>query len=346
MKKNYKGVCIIFVFFFYIFYAWHAEFLFGEDWWHVYFTLPGKKSDSSSKIETPETAIIRNIKNANKSVYGAFFEINSRPIIKELLDAHKRGIDVRLVLEKDYSGNNEIEYLKNAGIKIVTDNRKGLMHNKFAVIDGEILWTGSYNLTYNDEYKNNNNVIEIHSKDVSGIYLDEFNEMFDNKIFGNKKEHKVFPAFRKKYYVKIGDTDINVYFSPEDNIEKIIIERIGKAKHSIHFMGFSFTSKKLAEEIIRLNKKGIKIYGIIEKTGSNSKDSQYIKLKIEGTHVKLDKNRNKMHHKVIIIDESIIITGSYNFSLSANEKNDENIVILHNKDISRKYIEEFFKLFE
>jgi phosphatidylserine/phosphatidylglycerophosphate/cardiolipin synthase-like enzyme len=340
MKKNYKIFCIIFVILFY------SGFLYSEDWWSVYFTSPGKRSDTSNKTETPETALVRNLKNSNKSFYGAFFEINSRPIIKELIDAHKRGIDIRLVIEKDYSGNNGIKDLKNAGIKIVTDNRKGLMHNKFAVIDGKILWTGSYNLTYNDEYKNNNNVIEIHSEDVSKIYLDEFNEMFDNGIFGNKKEYMVFSAFKKKYYVKIGDTDINIYFSPEDKIERIIIERIKKAKHTIHFMGFSFTSKKLAEEIIRLNKKGIKIYGIIEKIGSNSKDSQYVKLKLEGTQVKLDKNINRMHHKVIIIDESIIITGSYNFSVSANEKNDENIIILHNKDISKKYIEEFFKLFE
>ncbi len=344
MKKYYKIFIIIFVIFFYAFYAQHAEPLYGEEWWHVYFTSPGKKSNISNKTESPESALLRNIKNANKSFYGAFFEINSKPIISELINAYQRGIDVKLVLEKDNSGKRGIKELTDAGIKIITDNRKGLMHNKFAIIDGTIVWTGSYNLTYNDEYKNNNNVIEIHSEEMAGIYLDEFKEMFEYKIFGNKKEYMVFPAFRKKYYVKIDDTDINIYFSPEDNIERIIIERIKKAKHSVYFMGFSFTSKKLADEMIRLNKKGIKVYGIIEKIGSNSKDSQYVKLKLEDVHVKLDKNRNRMHHKVIIIDESILITGSYNFSKSANEKNDENIVILHNKDISKLYLEEFFKL--
>lgn len=340
MKKNFGILYFIFIIIFY------PGFIYGGDWWRVYFTSPGAKQAASVKTETPEIALIRNIRNAGISFYGAFFEINSGPIVKELIDACIRGIDVRLVIEKDYSMNNAVKELENAGIKIVTDNRKGLMHNKFAVVDGRLLWTGSYNLTRNDEYKNNNNVIEILSEDVAKIYLDEFSEMFDYGIFGNKKEQKVFSAFGKKYYVRIDDTDINVYFSPEDNIERIIIDRIGKAKNSIHFMGFSFTSKKLADELIRLNKKGIKTFGIIEKIGSNSKDSQYVKLKIESVQVRLDKNRNRMHHKVIIIDESIIITGSYNFSLSANTKNDENIIILHNKDISKQYLEEFFKLFK
>ena len=52
-----------------------------------------------------------------------------------------------------------------------------------------------------------------------------------------------------------------------------------------------------------------------------------------------------MHHKVIVIDGKLLITGSYNFSKSANEKNDENIIVVDNKFIAAKYLEEFFKLF-
>ncbi|MFH0975306.1 MAG: phospholipase D-like domain-containing protein [Spirochaetota bacterium] len=318
---------------------------FSENWWNVYFTSPEKKTNASLKSETPERAFIRNIKNARKSFYGAFFDINSKPIIDELLIAHKKGIDVKLVIEKDNYRKKEIKELVSAGIEIVTDRKKGLMHNKFAVIDGRIVWTGSYNLTYNDEYKNNNNAIEINSPDVANIYLNEFNEMFVNKIFGNKREYGVFPSFRNKYYVKINHTDINVYFSPDDNIERIILERLKKAKESVYFMAFSFTSDKIADAMIALKKSGIKVSGIIEKIGSNTRDSEYIKLQLEGINVKLDKNKYRMHHKVIIIDKKLLITGSYNFSRNANEKNDENIIILNNKDIINLYIVEFFKLF-
>ncbi|MBN2547239.1 MAG: DUF1669 domain-containing protein [Spirochaetes bacterium] len=309
MKKYYKIISTVFVFFFF-----YSDFLYSGDWWKIYFTSPYKKGHALHSMDSPEHALIRNIKSANEYFYGAFFDINLKSVVQALINAHERGIDVKLVVEKDNAGKREIKELAHAGIKITTDNGKGLMHNKFAVIDGRLVWTGSYNLTYNDEYKNNNNVIEIRSEYLAKIYMDEFSEMFDNRIFGNKTEYMPFAAFKKKYYVKIGGTDINVYFSPEDNIERIIIDRIKKAKQSIHFMAFSFTSNKLADELIRMNKKGINVYGIIEKTGSNSRDSEYVKLKLESIQVKLDKNKNRMHHKVIIIDEHILITGSYNFS--------------------------------
>ena len=117
MKKYYKIFIIIFVFFFYAFSAQHAESLYGEEWWHVYFTSPGKKANISKKTESPESALLRNIKNANKSFYGAFFEINSKPIVSELINAYRRGIDVKLVLEKDNSGKRGITELTDAGIK-------------------------------------------------------------------------------------------------------------------------------------------------------------------------------------------------------------------------------------
>ncbi|MCP4762545.1 MAG: DUF1669 domain-containing protein, partial [archaeon] len=262
-----------------------------------------------------------------------------------IMDAHKRDIDIKLVIDNEYIKNNEIDRLLKAGVPIISDVGAGLMHNKFAVIDEEMIWTGSYNLTYNGANRNNNNAISIYSPELARIYLSEFNEMFEHKVFGNKKEYGVFPIFRKSYYVKIADTNINLYFSPEDNIERIIIKRLKKAKKSIHFMAFSFTSDRIGEEIIRKFKQGIKVYGIMEKIGAKTKYSEFTKMKIEGLPVKFDRNRYKMHHKVIIIDEERVITGSYNFSKSANLNNDENILIIENKKIALEYLKEFRKLY-
>jgi phosphatidylserine/phosphatidylglycerophosphate/cardiolipin synthase-like enzyme len=340
MGKN-KGFLIKYIIVFVVFLLLHkSDGLSADNWWNLYFTAPG---NSSQDDFNPEAAFVKLLKNTKISFYGAFFEINSKPVISEMINAYKRGVNVKLVIERDNLKKCGTQLLKS-GIQIVTDNKKGFMHNKFAIFDNAIVWTGSYNLTYNDGYRNNNNTIEIHSEELAKIYLDEFNEMFEHKIFGNKKEYTVFPSFRKKYYLKIEDTDINVYFSPDDNIEKIILERIRKAKQSIRFMAFSFTSEQLGEEMIRLKKNGIDVRGIIEKIGSNSRSSEFVKFKLEGVNVNTDINKFRMHHKVIIIDEKIVITGSYNFSKNANEKNDENIVILNNKEIARLYLKEFLKL--
>jgi phosphatidylserine/phosphatidylglycerophosphate/cardiolipin synthase-like enzyme len=315
-------------------------------WWRVYFSTPWISRDRVDVKINPEHGIIRLINKTEKSFFGAFYEISSPAVADALIEARGRGIDVGLVIEKSNSRMETVSRMTEAGIKIVTDDSRALMHNKFAVSDGKIIWTGSYNLTLNDAYKNNNNAIEIRSHELAGIYLDEFNEMFRHGVFGNKREHGLFGELTHKYYVKIGDTNINAFFSPENGIERIIINRLKKAKKSIRFMAFSFTSPGIADTMIRCRKNGISVSGIMETRGSGTKHSQYRKMKVEDIQVRLDSNKRNMHHKVIIIDDDIVITGSYNFSKGADRRNDENILILDNRDIAAVYIKEFNELYD
>jgi len=254
-------------------------------------------------------------------------------------------VDVRIVTEKDTVGD-QVWALVNAGIPVVTDERRALMHDKFAVIDDEITWTGSYNLTYNGAFEDDNNAIAIRSSDLAAIFQAEFREMHEGGIFSNRKEPGVFGFLTKKYYVKIEDTNINAYFSPEDNIERIILDRLGKTKKSVRFLAFSFTSDPIADELIRLHKKGITVQGVFEKEGSGTEHCEYAKLLVEGVAVKLDRNPRLMHHKVIIIDEALLITGSFNFSRGANTKNDENVILLDNREIIAEYIREFRRIYD
>jgi phosphatidylserine/phosphatidylglycerophosphate/cardiolipin synthase-like enzyme len=310
-----------------------------EKWYNVYFTSPGITNNPNN----PEINFIQKIRNTKKSIYGAFFEITSMPIITELINAKKRGIDIKLVLERDNFFNTETQKLVKADIEIVTDDRNGFMHNKFAIFDKTSIWTGSYNLTYNCGFRNNNNAVFIESIELAAIYFSEFDEMFNGKIFGNKKELSVF-QFLRHDNVYVDGNQINIYFSPEDSIEDIIVEKLKNAKLSVYFMIFSFTSEKIRDQLIKLHKNGVKVCGIFEKTGSNSKYSEYKILKLEGIKVYLDKNKYRMHHKVIVIDGNDVITGSYNFSNNANKINDENLIIIQNKRISDLYVDEFNKL--
>jgi phosphatidylserine/phosphatidylglycerophosphate/cardiolipin synthase-like enzyme len=248
--------------------------------------------------------------------------------------------------KKKGKGSRFMKKLGDSGIEVVTDppRRRGLMHNKFAVIDGAYLWTGSYNATVNDSVKNNNNALLICSPLLADIYKKEFQEMFDEEIFGNRKERGPFAELRKSYYVKIEETDINAYFAPEDNVERIILKRLEKAKTSIHFMAFSFTSAGIGEMMIKKFKSGVAVQGIFEKRGARTGHSQYVKLKLEGIPVRLDHNRGAMHHKVIVIDGERVIMGSYNYSRNANRSNDENILVIDNKEIASEYLAEFKRL--
>lgn len=314
-------------------------------WFSVFFTSPGKNSRRMSAGNNPESRLIETINKAEKKFYGAFYDISSKRVAGALLKARKKGVDVRIVTEQDNTQGDAVNSLVNGGIPVISDNRRGFMHNKFAVIDDAIIWTGSYNVTRNGAWKNNNNAIKIYSRELAGIYLREFREMFDRRIFGNRKEKGPFGSFQKKYYVKIGNSHINAYFAPEDNVERILLRRLQRAKRSIRFMAFSFTSDRIGETIIRKHNEGLDVKGVFERSGTGSRYSEYVKMKIEGVPVKPDRNPNNMHHKVFIIDETIVITGSYNFSRNANKNNDENILIISNREIARAYLDEFRRLY-
>ena len=107
-------------------------------------------------------------------------------------------------------------------------------------------------------------------------------------------------------------------------------------------MTFSFTHEEIADAILHNTQATTK--GIFEKRGAEGKYSQLPRLREFGINVTKDKNPATMHHKVFIIDSSIVITGSMNPSKSGDTRNDENILIIHDKAIAKEYIEEFNSL--
>ncbi len=311
--------------------------------WSVFFTNPSKIKKTG--VINPIDGLIKIIKNSNKSFYGAFYDISSMQVADEMIAAYLRGVDVKLVTDNDTFSGAAIAKILESGIPVIPDTGTGLMHNKFAIIDGITVFTGSYNATENCTWKNNNNALIIKSQELADIYNSEFNEMFYSGVFGNRTEDGAFLQLQKKYYVKLNDMNINVYFAPEDNVEKIIHNRIEKAEKSIRFMQFSFTSDVIGEVIIKKFKEGVDVQGVFEKKGSNTEYSEYIKMIVESVPVRLDKNRDTMHHKVIIIDDYLVITGSFNISKNANLRNDENIIILDNPDLASEYIKEFNRIY-
>lgn len=310
--------------------------------WAVFFTKPHSRSGT---VITPQKAVLKIIKSAKKSIYCAVFDFDDPIIAEELIAAKKRNIDVKIVTEKDNMYNEPLKKLVLNEIPVVADNKSGLMHNKFVLVDGIYVWTGSYNLTLNGENRNNNNGILIKSKKLYEIYYLEFSEMFDYKIFSNKKDTDI-GFLKNRHYVKENGIAINVFFSPDDNIEKNIIKKIKSSKKSIYFMSFSFTSDGIGEAMIDAYKRGVKLKGIFESRGSGTEYSEYYKMKVEGIDVRKDKNPAYLHHKVIIIDGEWVITGSYNFSKNAQLRNDENCIFIKNSQIASLYIKELETLYK
>lgn len=276
--------------------------------------------------ENCSSELIKLINSANIAIHCAFYNLNLKDIIYGLANKSKN-IDVKIIIDdKNYNKNIK-------GVRIDKKNHK--MHNKFCVIDYKKVWTGSFNPTIRDNYYNNNDVIILESKYIAENYEAEFLELWHH-IFsdGNKVKYPV---------IFLNNTKVENYFCPEDCTTALnrIVALIKDADKTIYFMTFSFTSEDIADALLLNNK--AKIKGIFERSQIN-KYSQYKRLKDFGLNVKLDTNPANMHHKVFIIDNVTVITGSFNPTKSAITRNDENILIIHSKDIATEYIKEFEKL--
>ncbi len=316
----------------------------GDGWWSVYFTVPAGNPGARG---TPERGLVRLIDGAADHVYGAFYQITSPGVAGALCRARGRGVDVKIVTESETFTMKEscAGRFRDAGIETVSDKSRGLMHNKFAVVDGIMVWTGSYNPTTKGSGFHDENALLVQSPELAAIYTGEFMEMFRGGVFGNRSEPGPFAGLLNRHHLRIGESDINVYFSPEDDVERIILGRLRKARSSIHFMAYSFTSESIGEMMIRKHREGVAVMGVFERRGAKTPHGEYMKMKIEGVPVRLDRNRHAMHHKVIIIDRRRVITGSYNFSRNAARNNDENILVIDNHRIAAAYLSEFDRLY-
>lgn len=110
-----------------------------------------------------EALILKVIGSAQKSIHVAAYSFTSKPIATALLNAHKRGIDVQVVVDKSQRTEKytSATFLANMGIPIRVDSMHSIMHNKYLIIDSRHVQTGSYNYSASATYRNAENVLLI-----------------------------------------------------------------------------------------------------------------------------------------------------------------------------------------
>ena len=152
----------------------------------------------------------------------------------------------------------------------------------------------------------------------------------------------LLPVSNMKDFHSIERRDI--LFSAEDHAVSNLIALVNDAKTSIRFLAFSFTDYPLAKAMIDRTLGGVDVRGVYETFGSNSIGSELKTFRCAQVPVRQDGNGSFLHDKIIIIDDSIVVTGSLNFSSSADDENEENVVIVDNPEIAALYLQEFDKI--
>lgn len=314
-----------------------------EPWYDIYFTKP-LCADQALRIGGLDEMIADDIRQADRQVDVAAFDLDAQPILDALIEAAKSGVDVHLVIDSDNGDLHGISQLRNKGITVIEDERSALMHNKFIVIDGRYLWVGSMNYTSNGVYCNNNNLVRFDSPRLAQNYLVEMGEMYAGNQFGPRS-----PRNTPHESLIIQGSLIENYFGPEIELGPIISQAVYGADRELLFMAFSFTLDTIGDAMLDMAKSGIEVKGVFETSGSETMFSYYPIMHDAGLpnlQVIQDGNPRIMHHKVIIIDRETVIFGSYNFSSSADDSNDENILIVHDSRFARLFVDEFFTIWE
>lgn len=317
----------------------HEEPVYSNRWIRSYFSNPAD-FESGNLRGGIDAELIAAVEGAQYSIDLAAYSLDLWGLRDALLDAHRRGVAVRVVMESDNLDAPEVGVLRSAGIPVVGDRREHLMHHKFMVVDRLEVWTGSMNFTLGGAYFNENNLLALRSSLLARSYLREFEEMFLEDRFGAlSRADTPYPS------VQVDETLVEVYFAPEDGIAERVIELIRGADREVHFMAFSFTSDAIASAMLERMREGIVVRGVMDASGASAMGSEFPRLVQAGVDVRKNRGAGRMHHKVIIIDDEVVITGSYNFTRSAEVQNDENVLVIHQAGLAQQYLIEFNRLF-
>jgi phosphatidylserine/phosphatidylglycerophosphate/cardiolipin synthase-like enzyme len=230
------------------------------------------------------------------------------------------------------------------------------MHNKFIVIDNrdtvsaanDWVWTGSWNLTDPGTNSDLQNSIEIQDKALANAFTLEFNEMWGSSTDTPSAAASRFGARKldnTPHNFVINAVPVQLYFSPSGRTTNQIIRTVGYAQHTIDVCLLTFTRNDIANALLARKNAGVAVRGVMD--NNTDQGSQFDSLLAKGIDLRLDINSGQLHHKYAVINAEssvlpqYVITGSHNWSSSAENSNNENTLIIQNNRIVNLYLQEF-----
>lgn len=306
-----------------------------EERLEVYFNDPlagfPDMTDFEAQADGLDRALLELIDSAGVSLDIALYHLTVQDVIRALERACERDVTVRLIVEDDASRPRSVP----GCVRLKLDGNDRLMHHKFAVVDGGIVWTGSANWTETSFYADANNALILQDADVFRAYQAEFEEMFSRERYGPAKHDTNDEHFT------VNGTRVEIYFPPGDDARARLIELIGGAQESIVLAMNILTDDPLYDALRDALDRAVKIDALWDfqswEMCQYSEADEFLDMGI-GTW---DALPGLLHHKYAVIDGKTVITGSANWSRSGMERNDENIVVVHDRSIAQRYLDNF-----
>ena len=324
----------------------------------------------------PSEILVETIDRAQHTLDACVYGFSKENVIDAVVRAHYRGVQVRVVGDARHFGYGERGYrmMQEQRIPMQVGNQFHIMHNKFFVIDGRFTFVGTGNITTTGFTKNSNNWIMIDSEQVADDFGAEFQQMFEGRFSTAKLRN-----YNGNDY-QVGDTRVEVYFSPHEDTMGKMLEELDAAETSVHFQIFAFTKDQVGSRFVRLHERftqqniadgshtrpvlerNRKVVGILDKSQihGNSQYHEVYRMLSRGVPMRIDANINsftpgdyqagggRLHTKTMILDYNTpnarVLSGSFNWSSAATIANDEVLLVLRGQRIVEEFMKEWKEL--
>ncbi|MFN4080270.1 MAG: phospholipase D-like domain-containing protein [Saprospiraceae bacterium] len=320
----------------------------------VFFNFPinagivGAKQAAGTTPQALIAEIIKRIDSAQYAIDVAMYNNNRTDLTNALKMAHSRGVQVRYIAAFNAS-NPALD--PPPAFPVIYGNVQQLMHNKFVVIDADhadLAWvlSGSTNWSTSNLNQDPNNAVWIQDQSLAKAYRIEFEEMWGSagaqpnpalSRFGNAKKDNTPHDF------VIGGVPTQLYFSPSDRVTQRIVETIDQTQFEALFALLTFTKDEPAQALVARKQAGASVRGIMD--NPNDQGSEFAYLNAQGVPVLHHSLSGSLHHKYLTTDATApsarVLTGSHNWSQTAELSNDENTLIFADQQIALLYKAEF-----
>jgi phosphatidylserine/phosphatidylglycerophosphate/cardiolipin synthase-like enzyme len=335
----------------------------------VFFNDPGSRLETVWDADAP-ALMVNLIDQAQSSIRFAVMGFTNDEIIDAFVRAWDRGVTIEMVGDAGHIYNIGYTRFADRHIPMSIGNMAHIMHDKFMVVDDRFVFASTANWSDSDLFQNSNNFAMIDSPPIAADFTAEHQQMFQGLFSNNKIEIDNGRVYQ------VGDTEVEVWFSPNEDAMGRILELVDAAQESVRFTIFAMTKDQLGSALIRKHQelvdKGIVVEGdistgvagVIDQSQLHSNGQYHEAYRMLGAEIplRLDGNNaeslpgdyqaggGRLHSKTMVIDPDgenpLVISGSFNWSASAAQSNDEYLLVFRGKRIAQLYEAYFGYLYD
>lgn len=277
------------------------------------------------------------IDGAQQSVVLAVYTLTDVQVIEALKRRAKAGVAVTVVVDAKASPKAR----KQLGPLVTTIRRspEGLMHLKVLVIDGSQVWIGSANMTFDS--------LRTHGNLIGAVEHPQLAQEIKERLLGLPQSGQASPA--RPISFSLAGQQGELWFLPSaDQAVERLLQLIDSAQKTVRVAMFTWTHSELTRAVVRAHRRGVQVEAVIDRRQGQGAGAETVYLlKGAGIPVSLSRGDGLLHHKMLLVDEEVLVNGSANWTRSAFARNDDCFMILSRLNESQKaYLSDLWRVLQ